>query len=53
MALPADGVSPDEALAELESLRSSDAPVHGGRVLAYVYDSGVEGLHESARGALA
>jgi len=42
-----------EVLAELESLRVEDAPLHGGRVLAYVYDSGVPGLAEAARTALA
>ena len=53
MALPTEGTNPSNALAELESLRSADAPVHGGRVLAYVYDSGVEGLDVAARSALA
>lgn len=53
MVLPIDGASATSALAELQALRRSDAPVHGGRVLAYVYDSGVEGLHEAAQAALA
>jgi glutamate/tyrosine decarboxylase-like PLP-dependent enzyme len=53
MALPADGRAPEVVLANLDALRTSDAPVHGGRVLAYVYDSGVDGLDEAARQALA
>lgn len=31
---------PADILAELADLRAADAPTHGGRVLAYVYDSG-------------
>lgn len=53
MTLPREGVSTDAALAELNEMRGADAPVHGGRVLAYVYDSGVPGLDEAARQALA
>jgi hypothetical protein len=44
MSIPRDGREPAVVLSELESLRSQDAPVHGGRVLAYVYDAGVPGL---------
>ncbi|WOC11028.1 pyridoxal phosphate-dependent decarboxylase family protein [Gordonia sp. MP11Mi] len=33
--------SPDDILAELRRLRATDAPTHGGRVLSYVYDSGL------------
>jgi sphinganine-1-phosphate aldolase len=51
--LPTDGRSPEAVLVELDGLRAGDAPVHGGRVLAYVYDSGVAGLDEAARRALA
>lgn len=53
MTLPREGSSPETVLAELEAMRGDDAPVHGGRVLAYVYDAGVEGLPETARAALA
>ncbi|HJC29480.1 MAG TPA: aspartate aminotransferase family protein [Candidatus Dietzia intestinipullorum] len=38
----------ERALEELSVLRSSDPPTTGGRVLSYVYDSGVEGLDELA-----
>ncbi|MDF2573622.1 MAG: aspartate aminotransferase family protein, partial [Agromyces sp.] len=40
--------SPDEVLAELEALRRADAPTHGGRVLSYVYDSGLPELDDLA-----
>lgn len=53
MSLPARGVSPADALAALNALRRDDPPVHGGRVLAYVYDAGVDGLAEAGRQALA
>jgi sphinganine-1-phosphate aldolase len=53
MALPTEGRAPDLVLAELDALRQDDAPIHGGRVLAYVYDSGVDGLDVAARTALA
>ena len=33
-----------DILAELETLRAADAPTHGGRVLSYVYDSGLAEL---------
>jgi sphinganine-1-phosphate aldolase len=39
---------PDEVLAELAALRDADAPTHGGRVLSYVYDSGMPELDELA-----
>ncbi|MGI9823854.1 pyridoxal phosphate-dependent decarboxylase family protein [Agromyces sp. Marseille-Q5079] len=42
---------PAEVLAELERLRKGDAPTHGGRVLSYVYDSGVAELDELAAAA--
>ncbi|WP_448005260.1 pyridoxal phosphate-dependent decarboxylase family protein [Agromyces bauzanensis] len=42
---------PDDVLAELEGLRRADAPTHGGRVLSYVYDSGLPELDELAAGA--
>jgi len=39
---------PDEVLAELAALREGDAPTHGGRVLSYVYDSGLAELDDLA-----
>jgi glutamate/tyrosine decarboxylase-like PLP-dependent enzyme len=53
MALPPEGSTAATVLAALDALRQDDAPVHGGRVLAYVYDSGVDGLDVAARTALA
>ncbi|MEQ0563284.1 aminotransferase class V-fold PLP-dependent enzyme [Amycolatopsis sp. NEAU-NG30] len=32
---------PEDVLAELRALRAGDLPTHGGRTLAYVYDSGL------------
>lgn len=43
--------SDDEILAALTQLRSHDLPTHGGRTLAYVYDSGVPGLDALAAAA--
>ncbi|GAA1819829.1 pyridoxal phosphate-dependent decarboxylase family protein [Agromyces neolithicus] len=40
-----------DIIAELEALRAADAPTHGGRVLSYVYDSGVAELDELAGAA--
>ena len=37
------------ALETLSALRAADPPTTGGRVLSYVYDSGVEGLDELGR----
>ena len=42
---------PADILAELETLRAGDAPTHGGRVLSYVYDSGMPELDELAAAA--
>ncbi|MDN4614819.1 aspartate aminotransferase family protein [Leifsonia sp. F6_8S_P_1B] len=39
-------------LARLAALRSADAPTHGGRVLSYVYDSGVPAIDELATEAM-
>ena len=52
MSLPPEAADPAEILAELSSFRSDDAPVAGGRVLAYVYDSGIADLHDVANRAL-
>lgn len=45
------GQTSAEILAELTALRNSDAPTHGGRVLSYVYDSGLAELDDLARDA--
>ncbi len=45
--------TPRDVLAELEALRADDLPTHGGRTLAYVYDSGVAEADEVGRQALA
>lgn len=47
------GVPAEEVLARLEQLRSHDLPTHGGRTLAYVYDSGLAEADELGRRALA
>ncbi|MEN0086193.1 MAG: aminotransferase class V-fold PLP-dependent enzyme [Leifsonia sp.] len=39
-------------LARLAALRAADAPTHGGRVLSYVYDSGMPELDELAAEAM-
>ncbi len=43
---------PQEILARLKELRESDAPTHGGRVLSYVYDSGLPELDRLAANAM-
>jgi sphinganine-1-phosphate aldolase len=43
----------DGVLARLRELRAGDVPTHGGSTMAYVYDSGVEGLDELAAAAQA
>jgi glutamate/tyrosine decarboxylase-like PLP-dependent enzyme len=43
MGLPAERV-----LDELRAMRAGDLPTHGGRTLAYVYDSGLSGLDDLA-----
>lgn len=47
------GTTADDVLARLEELRAADLPTHGGRTLAYVYDSGVAEADELGRRALA
>ncbi|MDQ0381850.1 pyridoxal phosphate-dependent decarboxylase family protein [Amycolatopsis thermophila] len=37
-----------EVLAQLRELRAGDLPTHGGRTLAYVYDSGLSGVDDLA-----
>ncbi|GAA3562199.1 aminotransferase class V-fold PLP-dependent enzyme [Amycolatopsis ultiminotia] len=41
----------NDVLARLRELRSGDLPTHGGRTLAYVYDSGVSEVDEIAAAA--
>lgn len=43
----------DEIRARLEELRAGDLPTHGGRTLAYVYDSGLADVDALAKEALA
>jgi len=45
-ALPDDGVPAGPILGEISALRATDAPTHGGRLFAYVYDPGLEELDE-------
>jgi sphinganine-1-phosphate aldolase len=47
-ALPAEGAPAEAILARLAALREADLPTHGGRLFAYVYDAGIEGLDELA-----
>ncbi|SDP63765.1 Glutamate or tyrosine decarboxylase [Pedococcus dokdonensis] len=47
------GLSTDEVVARLEAMRSGDLPTHGGRTLAYVYDSGLADADALGRRALA
>lgn len=42
-----------DVLARLEALRAGDLPTHGGRTLAYVYDSGLPDADAVGRAALA
>lgn len=44
-------MTPAEVLTRLRELRERDAPTHGGKVLAYVYDSGLAELDELASAA--
>jgi glutamate/tyrosine decarboxylase-like PLP-dependent enzyme len=48
MTLPETGIAAEAVLEELRALRSGDLPTHGGRTLAYVYDSGRADLDELA-----
>jgi len=47
------GLPAEEVLARLEQLAAGDLPTHGGRTLAYVYDSGLAEADELGRRALA
>ncbi|AMB57992.1 pyridoxal phosphate-dependent decarboxylase family protein [Microterricola viridarii] len=44
--------NPADVLARLGTLRQGDAPTHGGRVLSYVYDSGLAELDDLAASAI-
>lgn len=46
-------MSTEELLARLETLRADDLPTHGGRTLAYVYDSGLAEADALGKQALA
>lgn len=48
MSLPTAGLPAAQVLDELRALRAGDLPTHGGRTLAYVYDSGLTGLDDLA-----
>ena len=49
---PAFAQQPAAILDRLAALRAADAPTHGGRVLSYVYDSGLAELDELAAAAI-
>ena len=42
----------DDVLARLRELQEADLPVHGGRTLAYVYDSGLPDVDRIGREAV-
>jgi glutamate/tyrosine decarboxylase-like PLP-dependent enzyme len=44
---------PDDLMARLRQMQQADLPVHGGRTLAYVYDSGLTEADELGRAAVA
>ncbi|QGG40433.1 pyridoxal phosphate-dependent decarboxylase family protein [Aeromicrobium yanjiei] len=46
-------MSTDDLLRRLQQLRAHDLPTHGGRTLAYVYDSGLADTDELGKQALA
>src|SRR5690242_17490669 len=46
-------VPAEQVLAEITELRRTDLPTHGGRLFAYVYDSGVDDLEGLAMAAYA
>ncbi len=52
-ALPAEGISAERILAEIQGLRGADLPTHGGRLFAYVYDPAVPGLDDLTASAYA
>jgi sphinganine-1-phosphate aldolase len=46
--LPETGRTAEDLLAELAELKTADLPVRGGKVTAYVYDTGRPEVHEAA-----
>ncbi|MGK5557841.1 pyridoxal phosphate-dependent decarboxylase family protein [Actinomadura kijaniata] len=50
-ALPEQGRPAEDVLADLARLREADLPVRGGRVTAYVYDTGRAAVHDLAAAA--
>ncbi|MFV2178171.1 pyridoxal phosphate-dependent decarboxylase family protein [Actinomadura sp. LOL_016] len=48
MTLPEDGRPAAELLDRLAALREADLPVRGGKVTAYVYDTGRDAVHDLA-----
>ncbi|MFC9969681.1 pyridoxal phosphate-dependent decarboxylase family protein [Spirillospora sp. NPDC127200] len=46
--LPETGRAADDLLADLARLRAGDLPVRGGKVTAYVYDTGRPDVHDAA-----
>lgn len=50
---PSSGRPAEEILEAIEALRSLDPPTHGGKVLSYVYDPGIEGLDDLIHAAVA
>ncbi|SDR71962.1 Glutamate or tyrosine decarboxylase [Friedmanniella luteola] len=46
-------MNPDEVRRQLDAVRADDLPTHGGRTLAYVYDSGLAEADALGREALA
>src|SRR5687767_9560689 len=53
MSLPKDGLPAEQVLDEIRALRAADRPTHGGRLFAYVYDAGLDGLDDLAMAAYA
>ncbi|MFC0526529.1 pyridoxal phosphate-dependent decarboxylase family protein [Phytohabitans kaempferiae] len=53
MSLPKDGLPAEQVLDEIRALRTADHPTHGGRLFAYVYDPGLDGLDDLAMAAYA
>jgi sphinganine-1-phosphate aldolase len=51
--LPKDGLPAKQVLDEIRALRAADRPTHGGRLFAYVYDPGLDGLDDLAMAAYA
>ncbi|MFM1966909.1 MAG: hypothetical protein RL134_2634, partial [Actinomycetota bacterium] len=52
MGVPDEGMKPGDIAKALADFREGDPPIHGGRVLAYVYDAGDEAATTSGLEAL-